>query len=172
MCIRDRFPITLLIAGTALAFGPLSGFLLAATGSLLSAAVTYAIGAWLGRRTLRKRMGQRLNKISRTLGEKGIIAVVTLRTAPIAPFTVVNLVCGTSHVGFLDYMLGTAIGMAPGIIAMTAMGSSLREILLNPQGDGWLFIGGAVLLWLVLGLGAQVAVSWLRRRKRESQTDA
>ena len=162
------FPITLLIAATALAFGPWSGFLLAAGGSLLAAAATYLVGAWMGRRFLRRGMGPRLNRISRALGEKGVIAVVTLRTAPIAPFTVVNLVCGASHVGFRDYMLGTAIGMAPGIIAMTAMGSSLRSVLLDPSGANWLVVGGAILGWIALGIGAQVAVSRLRRRKPQS----
>ncbi|MEC9347681.1 MAG: VTT domain-containing protein, partial [Pseudomonadota bacterium] len=143
-----------------------SGFLLAAGGSLLAAAATYQVGSWMGRSFLRQGMGQRLNRISRALGEKGVISVVTLRTAPIAPFTVVNLVCGASHVSFRDYMLGTAIGMAPGIIAMTAMGGSLRSVLLDPSGTNWLVVGGAVLGWIAIGIGAQVGVSWLRRRSR------
>lgn len=164
------FPITLMIAATAIAFGPWSGFLIAISGSLLSAAATYGLGSWLGRKFLRRQMGQRLNRISRALGEKGVIAVVTLRTAPVAPFTVVNLACGASDVNIRDYLLGTAIGMAPGIIAMTALGGSLRELLFNPSGTSWLIVGGAIVAWLGLGIAAQVIVSRLRRRQRRKQS--
>jgi phospholipase D1/2 len=34
---------------------------------------------------------------------------------PIAPFSVVNAVMGASHIRLKDFLLGTAIGMAPGI---------------------------------------------------------
>jgi phosphatidylserine/phosphatidylglycerophosphate/cardiolipin synthase-like enzyme len=44
------FPVVLLIAGTAAAFGPILGFTYATVGSLASALLTYGIGAWLGRR--------------------------------------------------------------------------------------------------------------------------
>lgn len=163
------FPVTLLIAATAMAFGPWSGFLIAASGSMLSAAATYGLGAWLGRKFLHQQMGQRLSKISRALGQKGIIAVVTLRTAPVAPFTVVNLVCGASDVNVRDFLLGTAIGMAPGIIAMTALGSSLRSLLFDPSGMSWLIVAGAIIIWLGLGVAAQVIVSHLRRNARRKQ---
>lgn len=46
------FPVTVLIAATAAAFGPWPGFGYASAGALLSALVTYAVGAALGKRTL------------------------------------------------------------------------------------------------------------------------
>ena len=51
------FPVLLLIAATAAAFGPVLGFLYAAAGSLASATVTYALGLALGRDTLRAVIG-------------------------------------------------------------------------------------------------------------------
>jgi phospholipase D1/2 len=45
------FPVTLLIAATTAAFGPVLGFINAAVGAFASALLTYAIGAWLGRDT-------------------------------------------------------------------------------------------------------------------------
>jgi uncharacterized membrane protein YdjX (TVP38/TMEM64 family) len=42
------FPVNLLIAATAAAFGPLIGFAYAAAGTLVSALVTYGLGAWRG----------------------------------------------------------------------------------------------------------------------------
>ena len=82
------FPVTVLIALTAMALGPLTGFLCAAVGSAASATVTYQIGAIAGRRGLRRLVGRRLNTVSRALGKRGILSVVALRLVPMAPFTV------------------------------------------------------------------------------------
>ena len=47
------FPVLLLIAATAAAFGPWLGFALASTGAIASAIVTYGVGAAIGRRTMK-----------------------------------------------------------------------------------------------------------------------
>ena len=35
---------------------------------------------------------------------------------PIAPFSIVNVVAGASHIRWSDFLLGTVIGLLPGII--------------------------------------------------------
>ncbi len=51
------FPVTVLIVATAAAFGPWPGLAYAACGVLVSASLTYAIGARLGKETLAQRAG-------------------------------------------------------------------------------------------------------------------
>ncbi|MEX0827657.1 MAG: VTT domain-containing protein, partial [Haliea sp.] len=126
------FPITALIALTALTFGPWWGFLYAFTGSLLGATVTFFIGDFAGRIKLRDLMGKRINRISRKLSDKGILAVITSRIVPLAPFSLINLVSGAAHIRFRDYLIGTAVGMAPGIAVMTALGDTLRRVWQHP----------------------------------------
>jgi phosphatidylserine/phosphatidylglycerophosphate/cardiolipin synthase-like enzyme/uncharacterized membrane protein YdjX (TVP38/TMEM64 family) len=157
------FPVTVLIALAAMTFGPVTGFLYAAAGSAMSAAVTYQIGAVAGRKGLRQLLGQRLNKISRTLANRGILSVAALRLVPVAPFTVVNLISGASHIRFRDYILGTLVGMAPGIAVMTALGDRLREILRDPSAANIGLLVLVVAVWIALSLGLQAALS--RRRK-------
>ena len=157
------FPVTVLIALAAMTFGPVTGFLYAAAGSALSAAITYQIGAVAGRKGLRQLLGQRLNKISRTLANRGILSVAALRLVPVAPFTVVNLISGASHIRFRDYILGTLVGMAPGIAVMTALGDRLREILRDPSAANIGLLVLVVAVWIALSLGLQAALS--RRRK-------
>ncbi len=160
------FPVTVLIALTAMALGPLTGFLYAAIGSVVSAAVAYQIGAIAGRRGLRRLVGRRLNKVSRAMGKRGIFSIVALRLVPMAPFTVVNLISGASHIRFGDYMLGTLIGMAPGIAVMTALGDRLRQVLNNPSAANvWLLVL-VVGVWIALSVALQAALS--RRRKRNA----
>ena len=69
------FPLVLLIAGTAAAFGPLLGFTYGLVGSLASALLTYGVGAWLGRMPLRNMFGPRLNRIREAISRSGILAL-------------------------------------------------------------------------------------------------
>ncbi len=158
------FPVTVLIAVTAMTFGPVSGFFYAAAGSILSAALTYQIGAVAGRRGLRQLVGQRLNKVSRALARRGLVSVAVLRLVPVAPFTIVNLISGASHIRFRDYLLGTFVGMAPGIAVMAALGDRLRHILQNPSAANIALLALVIAVWIALSVALQAALS--RRRNR------
>ena len=115
--------LVVLIAATAAAFGPWLGpFVYAFAGALASAIVTYAVGAAIGREALESVLGARLERVRRAVVERGVFAVAAIRLVPIAPFTLVNMAAGASKVRFADYLIGTAIGMAPGITTMSALG--------------------------------------------------
>jgi phosphatidylserine/phosphatidylglycerophosphate/cardiolipin synthase-like enzyme/uncharacterized membrane protein YdjX (TVP38/TMEM64 family) len=113
-------PITVVIVVTGVVFGPWLGGVYALGGALLSAFVTYALGRKLGRNTVRQLAGPRLNRITRRLARRGVVAIAVIRLLPIAPFSIVNAVIGASRIRLRDFMIGTAIGMAPGI-AMTVI---------------------------------------------------
>ena len=72
-------------------------------------------------------MGPRLNRVRRGIVKRGVLAVAAVRLVPVAPFTLVNLVAGASRIRFSDYLLGTIIGMAPGLILMSRTGRSDLE---------------------------------------------
>lgn len=139
-------PVTALVAVTGVVFGPLAGALYSLAGALLSAAVTYAIGRRLGRDSVRRLAGARLNRISERLARRGLLAMIIVRMLPLAPFTVVNVVAGASHIGARDFMIGTAIGMTPGIIATVVFVDRIAEAVRNPG------IGAFVSLAAVAGV--------------------
>ncbi|WP_175793424.1 VTT domain-containing protein [Burkholderia ambifaria] len=141
-------PITLLITVTGLVFGAWPGFAYAALGTMAAAAATYGIGHWLGRDAVRRLAGARANRLSEHLGRRGVVAMAVLRLLPIAPFTIVNLVAGASHIGLRDYLVGTAIGMLPGIVLTVTFAHQLTAAFSHP-GPGafaWLAAIGAVLV--------------------------
>lgn len=148
-------PLTVLIALTAMAFPPWSAFFHAGLGSLLSAVLTYYIGAFFGRQYLRQKMGTRLNRISRAMARRGVISVIAVRVVPLAPFTIINMIAGVSHIRFFDYVVGTALGMMPGILMLTAMGHQLAETLVRPTASGIALLGMLVALWIGLSLALQ-----------------
>jgi phosphatidylserine/phosphatidylglycerophosphate/cardiolipin synthase-like enzyme/uncharacterized membrane protein YdjX (TVP38/TMEM64 family) len=147
-------PVTLLIAVSGFVFGALAGSLYALAGTLISAALTYYAGASLGHDAVRRLAGTRINRLSERLGSKGFVAVVIARVVPVAPFTVLNLVAGASHIGFRDYMLGTLIGMTPGIVLATSFAHQLVAAVHHPSPAGLALVAaiGAVLVGMSIAL--------------------
>jgi phospholipase D1/2 len=157
------FPVMLLIAATAAAFGPWLGFALAASGTIASAVVTYSVGVALGSQGMQNISGPRFNRVRRSIVRRGVLAVAAIRLVPIAPFTVVNLVAGASRIPFADYLFGTIIGMAPGLILMSALGYQIWTIVTEPTLANVLFFVLAVVAWLAASIGAQALVLRWRR---------
>ncbi len=157
------FPITVLIIASVLAFGPIPGFLYALSGSLASALATYILGRTLGRKTVRKMVGKRLNKLSRRLARKGMLTMITVRIVPVAPFTVINIVAGASHIKFRDYFWGTLLGMFPGILALAAAGEGLGGILFSKKPGNLI---PAILLFAA-AIAAILSIRHFLKRKEE-----
>ena len=83
--------------------------------------------------------------------------MVIIRNLPIAPFTLVNMVAGASHVKFMDYILGTAVGMIPGILVITGLIESFILVVTRPD---WRTIALAAGVVTALGIG----MWWARKR--------
>ena len=136
------FPVNLLILATALSFGSLKGFSLALIGSLLGGLASYLLGRWLGRDVVQKLAGKKLNRLSRKLARRGWLTVALVRIVPIAPYTIVNMVAGASHISARSFLIGTAVGMCPGILAIMIFEEGLERFLRHPD---WQTLGIATI---------------------------
>lgn len=154
-------PITLLIVVTVMAFGPVKGAVYSLIGALLSAALVFGIGHLLGRGKVRRLAGSHINRLSQRLARQGILTIVILRLLPIAPYTIVNLVFGTSHIRLRDFMLGTALGMAPGIIAIAFFVDSVQSALIEPKPASFMILAGAIGAIVLATFGLR---RWLSQR--------
>jgi phosphatidylserine/phosphatidylglycerophosphate/cardiolipin synthase-like enzyme/uncharacterized membrane protein YdjX (TVP38/TMEM64 family) len=160
------FPVLLLIAATAAALGQWVGFGSAMAGVLASASVVFGIGRLLGERPLKEVMGPRLGRIHKLIIGHGVVSVALVRMVPVAPFSIVNVAAGASGIKFSDYLIGTVLGMAPGLVAMSAFGAQIAELMTEPT-----WRGGAILLvsaaaWLAFSFGVQFVVTWMMSRRR------
>jgi len=160
------FPVVVLIAATAIMLGPWLGSLTAIAGVLLSALVLFLIGRVLGRRLLQSVIGARGAEIQRRIVGKGIIAVTLIRMVPVAPFSLVNLVAGASKLRLSDFLIGTALGMVPGIAAMTAIGSQIGDFAGHADASKVLLMVLTVALWMMICVSLQFVVTLLDGRRR------
>jgi phospholipase D1/2 len=150
-------PVTVLITATAIAFGPLLGFTYSLLGCLASATLTYGIGYLLGHETIRRRAGAQLGRLSRRIGSHGLIAVLIVRVVPVAPFMVVNMIAGASHIRLRDFILGTCLGMLPGLLMMSVFGDRLEDVIREPTATTLLVLIGVIALIVLVTV-------WVRRR--------
>ncbi|WP_395017475.1 VTT domain-containing protein [Dongia sp.] len=157
------FPLLVLIAGTTAVFGVWPGMLYAGLGAMASALTTYSIGWKLGQRRLRHYFGPGVNRIKQSLNGKGIVTVTTIRLIPVAPYTLVNLAAGALHIAPVDYIVGTALGLAPGILVMSLLGSTIVDIIAHPTFGGIALLVGLLVGAILLSLGIQMIVGRLRR---------
>lgn len=166
------FPVLLLIAATAIALGPWMGFPTALAGVLASAAALFWVGRLAGQRPIERYGGAVVRRASAALGERGVLAMAALRVVPVAPFTVVNLVAGASRIRFLDYLFGTVLGMAPGILVFNLLGHQLERVLTDPTPSdmGLLGLVGAVALGL--GWAGNRLVRFLGMRRQNANQAA
>ena len=150
-------PITAIILVTAIIFGPILGSLYSIVGCLAGAVATYAIGRLLGQDFVRKLAGAKWRRLEKKIGQTGIVAVATLRLLPIAPFTVVNIISGAFKVPLRDYILGSLLGLVPGILITNLFARQFASAMRNPG-------MGTVLILVVLITITVGGTVWLKRR--------
>jgi len=160
------FPITLINMIVAVMYQPAAGFALALAGSMLNAGTSYFIGWALGRAWLRRFMGPRLARISRQLGRRGIPVVVGMMVTPLGPFTLVNMVCGASHIRPLQHQVGVVLGLAPTLALLVILGDSVWRLIENPTPANLLLLAGMVVLWALGGFGLQFLLDMIPGSRR------
>jgi uncharacterized membrane protein YdjX (TVP38/TMEM64 family) len=159
------FPVIVLIAATAAALGPWIGGLSATAGVLLSSLLLFMIGRFLGHKRLQSLLGRRALRVQRHIIGQGMVAVAMIRMVPIAPFSLVNLLAGASQLRLRDFLIGTILGMAPGIITMAALGSQIADFAKNASWSNALLLGLTIVLWIAVCLAVQFVVTWWSGRR-------
>jgi len=157
------FPVTLLILATAFVFGPVVGSIYSFAGCLLGAAATYAVGYFMGKDFVQRIAGRKWQQVEKKLGQSGIIAVAAIRLLPVAPFTIVNIASGAFKVPILHYLVGSILGLAPGILLINLFAHQFARAVRNPGAGSYALLG--------LGVAITVAgVLWMRRKLGKSRS--
>lgn len=156
------FPVSVTIAATGIVFGAWPGLLYALVGTLASASVTYGIGALVGQARLNRLGGARAESLNKKVAAKGLRTVIAIRIVPIAPFAVINVVLGASRVGFKDFILGTLIGMTPGILIKVFFADQLADAARGSDETSLWTLAALAVAVVLIAVGARKY--WMSRR--------
>jgi phospholipase D1/2 len=154
------FPRPLITLFAVVAFGAWLGFLYAMSGILIAAMASYYAGCYFDRDTVRRIAGDKLNRVSDVLRQRGLLAVTAVRFVPLAPFAVEGVIAGAIRIKVWHFLLGTFIGMLPGALTATVFGDQIQTALQDPERINYWMVAGIVLVMT----GATLAVRrWLYR---------
>lgn len=154
-------PEILTVALGGIIFGNVLGFLYGWVGAMLSGATCFLIGRYVFRDAFRIALIERfgaLRRLDRQFEKHGIRTVMLLRLVLfLAP--PMNWAVSATRVRFVDYLIGSAVGVIPGLLLTVGFASSLAKInsfqqLLTPD---VLVPGSLVLAFLVVSI-------WIARR--------
>jgi uncharacterized membrane protein YdjX (TVP38/TMEM64 family) len=93
--------------------------------------------------------------------------VTLVRLVPVAPFSIVNLTAGAISIPALDYILGTALGLLPGIAIMSVLGDRAIRLIQQPSLAGVAALVGLLVTMVGISIGLQMFIA---RRRRAEQT--
>jgi uncharacterized membrane protein YdjX (TVP38/TMEM64 family) len=111
-------------------FGAFTGSVTATVGGTAGACAAFWIirtvaRGWVVERVARSR---RFTSLDNALDEQGLKIVILARLSPIAPFAIVNYMLGLTKVSFWKYVLGTVLGVTPGMVLYAYFGAGLRSL--------------------------------------------
>ena len=74
-----------------------------------------------------------------------------------------DLAAGALRIRLADFLLGTLLGMAPGLIAIFALGATLSKLLREPSASNIVLVIVAAAVWLMLVVFSQYAIRRMTR---------
>lgn len=140
------FPRWIITMTAVIAFGPWKGFTYAMTGAIVAGIVTFIPGRLVSRDSVRRLAGPKMKNVTRFMEQRGLLAVALVRLVPIAPFPVVNVVMGAMRVKLWHFVVGTFIGMLPGMLAATVLSDQLAAALEDPARVNFWLVGTVLLV--------------------------
>ncbi|MCG6859896.1 MAG: phospholipase D-like domain-containing protein [Chromatiaceae bacterium] len=149
-------PVTLLAVIAGIVFDGWQAFTYVMTGAMLAAVIGFFGGRFIGGDAIKRVSGSRVEQFSKRLAKRGTVAVAVLRLVPIAPFTVFNLIAGSSHLGARQFLVGSLIGLIPGLGTITLFSNSLWQALTAPT-----LLNVAIAIAVGIGF---LAVAWITKR--------
>lgn len=153
-------PLAVIIVGGVLVFGPLLGSAYILLGAEIGAVISFGLGRYLGHVALKLFASEKANSISQRLGQRGFISIVLIRLIPAAPFAVVNMIAGASHVRLRDFLAGTLVGMLPGILFIGVLAEQIVAAINQPD---WRTGVGALVVVCLAVAGAIAFRQWLQK---------
>lgn len=155
------FPITVMTAASVVAFGPIKGVIVGFAGALASGVIGYGVGRAVTIARLKKFFGGKTDKVMKKIEGSGVIGVAAIRSVPIAPYPLANMVFGASGISLAAFVIGTFLGLLPGKVALALAGDSLVDVVKQPSAENIAYVVLGLAIWAgVIFLSHRAAKRW------------
>lgn len=130
-------PVSLQAMASGFIFGLGKGFLVMWVAGLAGFAAAFLVGRGLARHWIETWVSQRpeFMAIDKAINRRGLLLVILTRLAMILPYNLLNYSLGLTAVGLRDYLIGSAIGMVPGIFLFVFIGAGATDIAAIVSGE-------------------------------------
>ncbi|MEV7426432.1 VTT domain-containing protein [Streptomyces sp. NPDC091212] len=156
LCAVAFVPRPLLNLAAGALFGSAFGLVAALAGTVLAAGISFGLGRLLGQEALRPLLrGRWLRAADGQLSGHGFRSMLAIRLFPGVPFAVANYCAAVSRMGWVPFLVATALGSVPNTTAYVVAGSRAT----SPTSPLFLCATGFI---VVTGVGAAV-VAWRKR---------
>ena len=155
-------------------YGPLAAILCILMASILSFLVTDKIVGDKATQALIKRPQAKsvFDELLRHKFQRTVTIISLVRLSPIMPFAGTNVLLAAAKVKMSEFLLGSAIGLAPRIILVAVAGAGLSQLDLKQKSSSELLILGIVatlITLIVIGKFAKKALSkYIKTEKTEA----
>jgi len=150
-------------------FGTVLGTLYNVLGATIGATLVFLVARSAFGEVLQRRAGPFLKKIEEGFRQDAISYLLVLRLVPLFPFWLVNLVPALFGMSLGAYVVCTFVGILPGAIVYTSVGSGLGEFLDRGEKPNLHLAFQPHILLPLIGLGLLALVPVVYKRwKRKS----
>jgi uncharacterized membrane protein YdjX (TVP38/TMEM64 family) len=123
------FPIVILFIADGMLFPTPAALIISVIGCMVSASLPYWAGRLSGSDVI-EGLTERHPKIKQLMDiqqDNKVFFTFFIRVLCVFPYDVVSMYMGASEIPYLKYLLGTALGMFPNIVAATLIGNSIAD---------------------------------------------
>lgn len=156
LCAVAFVPRPLLSLGAGALFGSQLGLAASLAGTVLGAGLAFGLGRLLGQEALRPLLrGRWLKAVDGQLSRHGFRSMLAVRLFPGVPFWAANYCAAVSRMGYLPFLLATALGSIPNTAAYVVAGARASA----PTSPAFLIALASIAVPALAG----VVVAWRKR---------
>ncbi|WP_351234696.1 VTT domain-containing protein [Streptomyces sp. NPDC002133] len=158
LCTAAFVPRPLLNLAAGALFGAQAGLAAALAGTVIGAGIAFTLGRVLGQDALRPLLrGRWLTAADGQLSRHGFRSMLALRLFPGIPFAAANYCAAVSRMGYVPFLLATALGSIPNTAAYVVAGSRAA----SPTSPAFLAATG----FIAVSAAAGALLAWRKRHR-------
>jgi uncharacterized membrane protein YdjX (TVP38/TMEM64 family) len=119
------FPSSVMVFLGGSLFGEIRGFFLSMICIFITASMAFFISRYAGKDIANKILKGKIKKLDLKAEEHGFKLIFLMRLSVIFPFDIMNYTAGLSKIRYIDFILGTLLGITPEVFSITYISSNI-----------------------------------------------